>query len=101
MNLLGWFTGRCKWLQEAAARPLHRGSVDDGDMAGLAMVCLQEAGKELEPTALAFPCNAFTVSDVSSLRLRSMGAVPDSPGGISHLDRAEVPEELAAYCRCV
>ena len=74
-ELEAWFLGRPKWLQDAARRLVHNGSLTDQDLAELYVICASEAiGQAVKYAGL--PVGALSVQDMPKpLRLRSIGDV--------------------------
>lgn len=72
-ELVTWFQGRPKWLQEAARLLLANSRLSDDDIANLRTKCvLEAAGRDMAEVG-PFPADAFIAESVTSLRLCSIG----------------------------
>lgn len=71
-ELITWFQGRPKWLQEAARLLLANGRLSESDIANLTSKCMLEAaGNEMAAVA-PFPANTLTNEGVAPIRLCSI-----------------------------
>jgi len=67
-ELITWFQGRPKWLQEAARLLLANGRLSESDIANLTSKCMLEAaGNEMAAVA-PFPANTLRVCRKTSPR---------------------------------
>ena len=79
-NLGEWFTGRPKWLQDAARRLLANGALTPADISELVLLCKKEAGSQAEELShLQFNGiseRAFKIAEPSvSIRLSAISDV--------------------------
>jgi energy-coupling factor transporter ATP-binding protein EcfA2 len=71
-ELITWFQGRPKWLQEAARLLLANGRLSESDIANLTSKCMLEAaGNEMAAVA-PFPANTLINEGVAPIRLCSI-----------------------------
>jgi energy-coupling factor transporter ATP-binding protein EcfA2 len=72
-ELVTWFQGRPKWLQEAARLLLANSRLSEDDIVKLKSQCvLEAAGNDMAEVA-PFPVDAFIAEGVTPLRLCSIG----------------------------
>lgn len=72
-ELVAWFQGRPKWLQDAARLLLANSHLSEDDIANLKTKCvLEAAGKDMAEVG-PFPTDAFIAESVTPLRLCSIG----------------------------
>ncbi|WP_405243574.1 AAA family ATPase [Lentisalinibacter salinarum] len=74
-DLNTWFSGRPKWLQEAASLLLTKGRLADKDVDTLFDKCLREVDSGDTTTEASFPTDAFGLQSESALHLCSIGSV--------------------------
>jgi hypothetical protein len=80
-ELIPWFLGRPKWLQEAALLLLANGRLAEGEIDNLTSKCMLEAAGNNMPALAPFPANTLINECVSPLRLCSI----EEPNGINAL----------------
>jgi len=71
-ELITWFQGRPKWLQEAARLLLANGRLSEDDIANLMSKCMLEAASKNMAAAAPFPVDALITESVTPLRLCSI-----------------------------
>ncbi len=74
-NLVAWFKGRPKWIQEAANRLLEKDDLSEQDIIKLAELCKKEAVGELDVSKYTMPGDVFGLAKTHHLRLCSISDV--------------------------
>jgi energy-coupling factor transporter ATP-binding protein EcfA2 len=74
-DLVTWFKGRPKWIQEAVNRLLEKDDLSEQVIIELAELCKNEAVGELDISEYTLPNHAFGVAQTNTLHLCSISSV--------------------------